>query len=428
MTPPTRPAKLELLNKKLRVRRPRQRANQRRTKHNSDDTTGKQRERERWGDRIRNFSILIWTAIWLYLSLGMVLVSFSAIQFQTQIADEARKDSGSNTVNQGTSGDFLLKVVTVAQIQLNRDHYEADLKSLPELMKQVDILTNSASKSSFDYGRIAEITKDLYPKLFSSSEPVPSNVVDAITQKCANAPGDAIKQQCSSFKDALSVSAPSNDVRDAALNNLRATRQRINEYEKSSLYSESADVDGYKRLAQFVFPWMPKDVLLPALPHPVLVMIVTLSMGALGSALFMLQLHLAGEGSVGGRMSLSWHLFRPLQGMAAALAVFLLVKAGQISVSHSGPGVEDADLNAFVLGFLGIVSGLLSDRAMDRITAAGVELLGTSVPRQTKAPSTTEQAREQLSKSSSYSEQEDGHVIETADGGELKRDQAERSD
>ena len=126
---------------------------------------------------------------------------------------------------------------------------------------------------------------------------------------------------------------------------------------------------------------MPSDVLLPALPPPTLALIVTLSMGALGSVLFMLQLHLATLTKTEiYKSSISWHLFRPLQGMATALAIFLLVKAGQISISHTtGPNAgQTLDINPFVLGFLGVIAGLLSDRAMESLSAAGINFLRVS--------------------------------------------------
>jgi hypothetical protein len=316
----------------------------------------------------------------------MVILSFGAIQFQTQIEDDALRDS--HVSNNGST----LKV-TVAEIELNRAHYKEDLNLLTELLNRVKSLGNVASESSSNPAdRIGELTKTLYLRFFAH-EPVPPDVAQAITTKCADPSLDkTTQQQCSSFKEALNDTTTSWNRAQLDIENSRiaAVHDRINKYEHSSMYSEAADIQGYQRMAQFIFPWIPEDILLPALPHPILVMIVTLSMGALGSALFMLQLHLARQGDPSFMMSISWHLFRPLQGMATALAIFLLVKAGQISVSHTS-AVGDTDLNAFVLGFLGVISGLLSDRAMDRLTAAGVDVLRTSEPPQRNNTPPTDQ-------------------------------------
>jgi hypothetical protein len=333
-----------------------------------------------WADHARNIFILSWTAAWLYLSLGMVLLSFSAIQFQTEVADNARRDYNENTDTETQNTGLTLKV-TIAEIKLQQTHYQEDKNSLTDLLKQANSLSGSASGGdSIPVAPLGEITQALYPKLFTTQDPPPANVVEAITRKCADPSLDeATKQQCASFKEALTAAyrSPLSSQLEAINSKMSELRSRIRKYERSSVYSEADDIDGYKRMSEFIFPWLPADILLPALPHPILVMIVTLSMGALGSALFMLQLHLAGESGPGYRMSISWHLFRPLQGMAVALAILLLVRAGQISVSHT-PDVGDTDLNAFVLGFLGVLSGLLSDRAMDRLTAAGVDLFRTA--------------------------------------------------
>src|SRR5262245_22968133 len=126
-------------------------------------------------DRVRDVSVVLWIALWIYLSLGMVLISFSAIQFQTQISDEARRDSGLAVDRQAVNRDFTLKV-TVAQIELSRTHYQEDLKLLPELIKQADAAEKAGNS---DVGRrIGEATRSLYPDLFSTSDPVPSDVVD----------------------------------------------------------------------------------------------------------------------------------------------------------------------------------------------------------------------------------------------------------
>jgi hypothetical protein len=109
-------------------------------------------------------------------------------------------------------------------------------------------------------------------------------------------------------------------------------------------------------------------------------------MGALGSSLFMLQVILS-EPPLNGdyRTSIAWHLFRPFQGMAAALAIYLVLRAGQVSLTTGGSATAaPTDLNVFVLGLLGVISGLLSDSAMERLKAVGLDVLPTSAARQTQ--------------------------------------------
>ena len=329
----------------------------------------------------RNLFLLTWIALWSYLSLGMVVLSFSAIQFQTTIYDEARREAlaasgkGSNSI-------------TVAIIRLKHDRYKENLALLDSLKKTNP---NGIDKAGNDYPKLRELTSFLYSTLFGPDEGVPNDVIGEITSRCKK---QGLQQdiiaKCAEFADAVAAPAPTPNGAatagaDLNVSELNQVSIDIKDYEDSFSYSQADDLDGQSKITALIFPWFPQDILLPALPHPVLVLIVTLSMGALGSVLFMLQLHFINqERAAGHSVSVSWHLFRPLQGMATALAIFLLVKAGQLSVSSGDTlGADSGELNVFVLGFLGVVSGLLSDSAIERLSAAGVELLRISPPTRT---------------------------------------------
>jgi hypothetical protein len=305
---------------------------------------------------IQNFFILTWTAIWLYLSLAMVVASFSAIQLQTKVIDQAQRGS----------------VPPVALIVLHYQRYEKDVS----LLGKLDSQNNVAGDAS-----LSSVTSSLYTKLFKPDDPFPVDAVKAIKEKCEKPDlASQIRTECTLFAKKVQ-SASSIDSGDASTPDSKATgedsltvRSRIEKYESLPEFGVGTDFNVHQTLTSFLLPWLPRDMLLSTLPHPTLVLLVTISMGALGSVLFMLQLHFISLGNTSiHRTSLSWHIFRPFQGMTTALAIYLLVKAGQISVSHSS-GIDEADLNPFVLGFLGVVSGLLSDQAIDRLSAAGVEL------------------------------------------------------
>jgi hypothetical protein len=68
----------------------------------------------------------------------------------------------------------------------------------------------------------------------------------------------------------------------------------------------------------------------------------------------------------------SWYLFRPFLGAITALAIFILAKAGQITISDVSisQGFKEA-LNPYFISFLAIISGLLSEQAIERIRSAG---------------------------------------------------------
>jgi hypothetical protein len=332
-------------------------------------------------EQARSLFLLVWTALWIYFSLGMTLLSFSAIQFQNGVLN------GSNARSASTKDQQVNTGATVAYVALLSTYYERNRARLLVLEKQDQTLGLSADQGTSNAAStIAQLTTLLYPKLFSPSEPAPSesSIVDIMKMRCAATLDPAIKPACNSFiKESDSIGTPTNtnaDQRTAIQNEIVEIKSWIATYESSPSYGENVDLKSYNFIAGIIFPWLPEGLLLPAVPHPLLVLSVTISMGALGSVLFMLQLHLTGP-VTGYRMSISWHLFRPLQGMVAALAIYLLVRAGQISVNPVG-GVTNGnagdDLNVFALGLLGIISGLLSDRAIERLSAAGIQLLRIS--------------------------------------------------
>ncbi|MBZ9772255.1 hypothetical protein [Mesorhizobium sp. CO1-1-8] len=289
------------------------------------------------------------------------------------------------------------KTVSIATIQLEGRHYANNVAILEKLKSSQDEDVGSdGGKGPVDFARLRDLSALLTPVLFSKVDPPPAapQIAEEIEKRCdAMSAQSASKDTCTEFvkiyREASGV-VPMNTKRDEILKSIGAYQLAVDKYESSPSYSASKDLDSYISFGKLVFPWMPEALPLASLPHPMLVLIVTVSMGALGSLLFMLQLHLSPRGSVSPyESSVSWHLFRPLQGMAAALAIFLLVKAGQLSVgSGVGPGAgSPSELNVFALGLLGVLSGLLADGAMERLSSAGIELLSTRRPTESEVDS-----------------------------------------
>lgn len=104
-----------------------------------------------------------------------------------------------------------------------------------------------------------------------------------------------------------------------------------------------------------------------SIPSEVLTLVLALVLGALGSALHMTRVVIDG----GEAPSPTWYLFRPCQGVLMALVVFVLLKAGQLTV-----GAGDTDtLNPFFIAFVGTVAGLLSPDAYRLVQRAGSALI-----------------------------------------------------
>lgn len=107
---------------------------------------------------------------------------------------------------------------------------------------------------------------------------------------------------------------------------------------------------------------------LARMPNQLLTLILALSMGALGSVIFLTRTFM--DRSIDKRFS--WYIFRPFLGMVTALAIFILAKAGQIIISDASisQGISNR-LNPFFISFLAIISGILSEQAYEKIQSSG---------------------------------------------------------
>lgn len=120
----------------------------------------------------------------------------------------------------------------------------------------------------------------------------------------------------------------------------------------------------FKHFSAYDFFRLIKAPFLLVVPAPVLVLVVTMAMGVLGSVLTMTWLFIRQDGS----MTLRRFLTLPLIGAVSAFVVFIFVKAGQLTLTA---GNTEDTLNPFVLSFVGVISGMLSERAYNRITDVG---------------------------------------------------------
>ena len=125
--------------------------------------------------------------------------------------------------------------------------------------------------------------------------------------------------------------------------------------------------------AGFIIFYMPDPLIFPTMPPAILTLILTLSMGALGSVIYVTRYYFSTEPA----RAFSWYIFRPFLGMITALAVYVFAKAGQLSFSDASLDSSLSEgLNPFVLSFLAIISGLLSEQAITWLTRSGSRLFG----------------------------------------------------
>lgn len=107
------------------------------------------------------------------------------------------------------------------------------------------------------------------------------------------------------------------------------------------------------------------------LPSEVLIMLVVISMGTMGSMISITQIFFAGEDR-----PLTFYLFRPLLGAIVAIGVYVITKAGVIVASNLPLQADGtAELNAFFVSFISLVAGLMSEAAIRTIRRAGTSFL-----------------------------------------------------
>lgn len=118
------------------------------------------------------------------------------------------------------------------------------------------------------------------------------------------------------------------------------------------------------------------------MPPDMLTLILVLAMGALGGTIHLTRLYFYGGGGASGQgpvnLNPSYYLFRPLLGAITALSIYILVKSGVLVISAPTPGNEDTQISPYFISFLGIVSGLLAEQALETIQSAGSRWFASS--------------------------------------------------
>lgn len=101
-----------------------------------------------------------------------------------------------------------------------------------------------------------------------------------------------------------------------------------------------------------------------SMPSSLLTLIITIVMGLLGTVLLLTTDLVQRQPH-----TLAWYIFRPMLGVVAAFAMFMVIQAGVLVVQPvaSGERLLSGDLNPYVLALIGIAAGLMSEVAVERI-------------------------------------------------------------
>ena len=110
-----------------------------------------------------------------------------------------------------------------------------------------------------------------------------------------------------------------------------------------------------------------------SLPPGVLTIILVLAMGALGGTIHLTYDYLdrKNDRRFGVAQSIGYYIFRPFLGSITALSIYVLAKAGVLVVSNPVNSDFGDALSPFFVSFIGIISGLLAEQAVETIQRTG---------------------------------------------------------
>lgn len=143
---------------------------------------------------------------------------------------------------------------------------------------------------------------------------------------------------------------------------------------REKILSEHESLVDHLNELEYLRKW--KFDLLAMMPDQLLTLLLALSMGALGSVIYLTRTFLDPKSD----KPLKWYIFRPILGMVTALAIFILAKSGQIIISDNSisQGISNK-LNPFFISFIAIISGILSEQAYEKIQSSGASFFNVDI-------------------------------------------------
>lgn len=189
------------------------------------------------------------------------------------------------------------------------------------------------------------------------------------------------------FEEKLDDTSLDTMERKVLLGDIESTTKKLDEYKKeleaiesisSSIKKVTQEGRFYDTLFARVLGRNPndefgdKDVLhVWAIPGILLSILLSLSMGALGSLVTVTIEYLKIDFTSSKEINYSMYLFRPLLGAIMALVVYIAVKSGQFSFANEAV----TELSPFLLSFIGVISGMMSEQVYRKFVTYGSNVL-----------------------------------------------------
>ena len=354
-------------------------------------------------------TIIVWLLLWYVITTWLVLGTLSSHQFQQRLTNVVDKQTKKNysvpallrLANQYEKNQIKIKEIKtriyevlkkleqsdrkVTVYKAERTTYVANFTELAKTLKlefadvkmqYANLLSQIPAKEPKD-GNAPPVNTNTPTTI--PPPPSPINSPDKVLQILADKHEENLKNL-----DKLITSLETNQK------NLAQSEKEISELLKGLLLaveelevaeSEEAKMDNDELrdfLVELRYLTRLRFDILATMPAQLLTLILTLSMGSLGSVIFLTR-ELFREGE---KHSINWYIFRPFLGMVTAIAIFVLAKSGQLVISDGGnpeSGKMSETLNPFFISFLAIISGVLSEQAYEKIHNTGKSFFQTGI-------------------------------------------------
>ncbi len=321
--------------------------------------------------------------------LWVVLGTLSSYGFQDKVAAAAKKHDNSLTIQMVLRDGEKLDAIERREIILKQQ-----LKNLQgELKQQNNILLDINEKKLAWQVEWIGFRDAILPKLVQmdsvkKKDITPYKTLANIGQGIEDhAEEPALFEFIPRYKKLLDKRGDAEIEEIRARNQIDFIRNKIDEitFELDNVRAEASVISEKEKIRDFISELKYMEIfklkVFATMPSQLLTLMLTLSMGALGSLILITLDYL--ESGLARRFS--WYLFRPFLGMVTAFAVFILAKAGQLTISDAGAAQSISEnLNPYFISFMGIISGLLSEQATERIRKTGQVMLRTEEPDEIK--------------------------------------------
>lgn len=304
----------------------------------------------------RNFFIGFWIITVYIICIFLVVYSLSSYQFQVKL----------NTI------PYVNDRIDSVFIEHECDLSSVDSADRNSVVKIPCLPNNSISKTKYySPGKALAI----YKEVIELTNIELSNL--ELRKKSLLLEIEKLKRKSESSKD---VDNLNNDI-DNLIGNLYTIELKLKELvkrQKNSFVENEHLIETFSDIEYFesffgVFSKMFGVNSFWAMPRSILELVLIMSMGVLGSLMFVTISFINEKGGIKTNR-VAMYIFRPSLGMIVALSVYVMAKSGQSTFT----GNDTAYLSPFLISFLGIISGILAEKAYAKLAQTGRSVLNTS--------------------------------------------------